>query len=187
MSATILEQPEIRKAAFSFSIDQYHCLISDKSTELLKGQIIKKMPKSPLHTIFLGLLSNFLRSILPENYCLRQESPIVTFDSEPEPDIAIVNGSFEEYFPNHPKTAVLVIEVSISSLELDRAKAIVYAEAEIPEYWIIRPDVQIIEIYKEPINGKYLTKKEEPFENELKLFGKEIRLTHFLPNKHLQK
>ncbi len=181
MSTTILDDPAIRKNAFSFSVSQYHKMLSEESTELIKGHVIKKMPKSPLHTIFLGLLVNFFKLIIPDFYCIRQESPISTIDSEPEPDIAIVEGPFEKYFSEHPSTAILVIEISVTTSELDRAKAIVYAEANIPQFWIIRPDVKLLEIYTNPKDGIYQTKIEQSFEDKLFIFENELRLAQFLP------
>ena len=57
--------------------------------------------------------------------------------SEPEPDIAVVQGTIDD-FPEHPQTAVLVVEVSHSSLSFDRTdKANLYAGAGIAGYWIV--------------------------------------------------
>jgi Uma2 family endonuclease len=44
----------------------------------------------------------------------------------------------------------LVIEVSIATLGIDRAKADVYAAAGIPEYWIVSPETREIEIHRQP-------------------------------------
>ncbi|MBE7412267.1 MAG: Uma2 family endonuclease [Leptospiraceae bacterium] len=176
MSTTILDDPAIRKNVFSFSVSQYHNLLSTESTELIKGQVIKKMPKSPIHTFFIEVLSAYLRKIVPKNFIVRQEAPISTIDSELEPDISIVEGPFEKYFSDHPTFAFHIIEISITTLEIDRAKAMVYAEAKVPEYWIIRPDVKLIEIYTNPKDGDYLTKKEKSFEDTLYIFENEFGL-----------
>ena len=50
--------------------------------------------------------------------------------------------------------------MAISSLVIDRAKAADYAVAGIPEYWIVRPDVNLIEVYREPVDGIYRAIKE---------------------------
>ena len=55
-------------------------------------------------------------------------------DSEPEPDVAVVPGSVEDYRSAHPSTAVLIIEVAVSSEDVDREKAELYASAGIKEY-----------------------------------------------------
>ena len=41
-------------------------------------------------------------------------------ESEPEPDVAVVPGSFRDYVGGHPSRPALVLEVSESSLALDR-------------------------------------------------------------------
>lgn len=43
-----------------------------------------------------------------------------------------------------------MIEVAITSLALDRAKEAVYATANIPEFWIIRPTKKRTEVYRDP-------------------------------------
>jgi Uma2 family endonuclease len=56
--------------------------------------------------------------------------------SEPEPDLAVVPA--DDYRHDHPARAVLVIEVSHSSLHKDLGiKADLYAKAGVPEYWVI--------------------------------------------------
>lgn len=52
----------------------------------------------------------------------------------PEPDVAIVRSTMEEFEIRHPTTAELVIEVAVSSVALDRANASLYAEAGGTEY-----------------------------------------------------
>jgi Uma2 family endonuclease len=64
-----------------------------------------------------------------------------------------------EFKTAHPCHAELVIEVAISSLELDREKARIYAAASIPQYLIVIPAEKKIEIYTDPKDGKYRTIK----------------------------
>ena len=66
-----------------------------------------------------------------------KEDPLTLADSEPEPDLAVIDGKIKDYDYIRVTTARLVIEVSVSSLALDRAKAAIYAAAGIPEYWIV--------------------------------------------------
>ena len=46
--------------------------------------------------------------------------------------------------------ALLVVEISDSSLRLDRLKAGIYAAAKIPEYWIVNVVDQTVEVYRKP-------------------------------------
>ena len=156
---SILDYPSVRHSALPISVDQYHQLgqtaIIPENTELIRGVIIGKMNKSPLHSWTVQFLVDTFRSALKGNYHLRQEQPLTFADSEPEPDIAIVHGQTGDYRTSHPMTARLVIEVAIATSALDRAKAELYAAAEIPEYWLVLPHEGKVEIYSDPQDDQY--------------------------------
>ena len=69
----------------------------------------------------------------------------------PEPDGAIVTREQMRRRP-HPNQALFLIEVSDSSLELDREQAYEYAAAGVPEYWIVNMRDRSVEIYREPVD-----------------------------------
>ena len=96
-----------------------------------------------------------LNALSLDGYCIRSEGPITTTDSEPEPDLAVCKGSENDFFDSHPTTAELVIEVAISSLEIDRKKAEIYAAAGVTEYWIVMPKTKAIEVYTKPSSDHY--------------------------------
>ena len=55
-----------------------------------------------------------------------------------------------------PEETLLVVEVSDTTLKYDRdTKLALYAEAEIPEVWIVNLKNDIIEIHRKPSNGIY--------------------------------
>ena len=55
-----------------------------------------------------------------------------------------------------PEETLLVVEVSDTTLKYDRdMKLSLYAEAEIPEVWIVNLKNDIIEIHQTPSNGIY--------------------------------
>ncbi len=70
---------------------------------------------------------------------MRCQLPVTTERSEPEPDLAIVQGSHGDYRYQHPVGAQcrLLVEVADKSLEKDRAKAAIYRAAGVQEYWIV--------------------------------------------------
>jgi Uma2 family endonuclease len=74
-------------------------------------------------------------------------------DSEPEPDVSIV--PLGDYEAEHPTTAVLVIEVSDTTLKKDRSKAAIYARARIGEYWIVNLGARTVEVYTSPDGDRY--------------------------------
>ena len=79
-------------------------------------------------------------------------------DSEPEPDISVVRGQPEDWMSSHPATAHLVVEVAVSSAAVDEEKAEIYAEAGIPEYWLVRAEAGTVDIYREPTRTGYRSK-----------------------------
>jgi len=83
------------------------------------------------------------------------QSPIVAHDeSEPEPDVAVV--PLGDYRKEHPASALLVIEVAVSSLNKDRrVKAPLYAASGFREYWIANVAETLIEVHRGPADGRY--------------------------------
>jgi Uma2 family endonuclease len=145
----LLEIPAIRKRAARLSVQDYHRL-PELPVELLRGTIIEKMSKSPLHAAVSDELRRLLSTQLRTGHFLRSEGPLTLADSEPEPDISIVKGESADFRHAHPATAELVIEVAVSSLEIDRVKALIYAEAGVKEYWIVCPQEKRVEVYRRP-------------------------------------
>ena len=146
----LLEVPAIRQRAARLSVEDYHRFGEGLHAELLQGILIEKTPKSPLHQFIVERLRRILAAQLRAEWIIRQEGPLTLQESEPEPDLAIVTAPEEAYRFAHPKTAQLVIETSISSLEIDRVKALIYAEAGVSEYWIVCPEQKQVEVYRKP-------------------------------------
>lgn len=159
-ASQMLEIPEIRALVSPVTVEQYHQFPEfnehGRRTELLHGVVIEKMSKSPLHASIAKLLYDGLNASAPSGFCVRQDQPLTLRDSEPEPDVAIVRGSVQDFRTRHPTTASLVIEISISSISLDREKAALYAEAGVEEYWIVLPVERRVEVYGRPEHGAYL-------------------------------
>ncbi|WP_182867427.1 Uma2 family endonuclease [Rhodopirellula sp. JC639] len=170
MSA-LLSNPAIRDAVVPISVETYHRMgkagIIDQRTELIGGVILQKMIKSPLHTLIVKQLVSAIEAQLPAELELRKEEPLTFSSSEPEPDIAIVQVGSYQPGANHPSTAQLVVEVAVSSEAIDRAKAAVYAEAQIPEYWIVLPSSKTIERFTHPGEEGYGTNETFEFGNPI--------------------
>jgi len=158
MSA-ILEIPEVRQRVSRLSVEEYHRLDefnhNGRRTELIRGIVIEKMSKSPLHRILASRLYQLLLALLPEGYSVWKEEPLTLTDSEPEPDISVTRGRESDFAESHPTTAELVIEGAVSSATLDRENASLYAEAGVKEYWIVLAPERRVEVYRQPENGRY--------------------------------
>jgi Uma2 family endonuclease len=123
--------------------------------ELLRGALFEKMSQSPLHASIVEIIRDFLTIRLPPDFTLRQEKPLTFEDSEPEPDIAIVAGSRYDFIEEHPSKAALIVEVSVTSQAIDRLKLEIYAEAGVPECWLILAEERCIERHTEPAGSRY--------------------------------
>ena len=156
MSA-ILENPVVRRHLHVIPVKQYHRMIEEgiasQQWELIRGILITKPAKSHVHSTIAARLLSRLTAALPE-YWVRKEDPLTFADSEPEPDISIVPGRIEDYAA-HPTTARLVIEVAISSEDIDREKGALYAEAGVEEFWLVLPEARAVEIHTGPRDGAW--------------------------------
>ncbi|MCA9126827.1 MAG: Uma2 family endonuclease [Planctomycetales bacterium] len=138
-----------------FTVEKYHqlgelgVLGPEDRVELLDGLIVEKMNQRPIHGFIVGWLSENLQRSLPSGWSLRCQLPITTEHSEPEPDLAIVNGVHTDFRDRHPRgiECRLVIEVADTSLEKDRVKADIYHSAGVQEYWIVNVASKSIERY----------------------------------------
>ena len=114
-------------------------LTEDDDIELLEGYLVQKMSRNPPHDDSISQTLETLMSLIPKSHRLRVQSAVaLPNDSEPEPDFAIVTR--KAYGAAHPTPADIacVIEVSDTSLDMDRIdKARIYADAAIPVYLIV--------------------------------------------------
>lgn len=149
--------------ALPTTVEQYHALHTQgliaEDVELLEGIIVEKMPKSPLHAYVLLFLLKLLQDVAAVGYHVRPEQPITCQRSEPEPDLAVVRGKPSDYLHAHPQTAELIIEIAVSSVEIDRRKAAIYAEAGVREYWIVLPETCQIEVHTTPMQTRYAVRR----------------------------
>ena len=142
------------------TVEAFH-LLSDaglipEKAELIAGFVFVKMPPSPPHSYYVNALASAFRPALPSGFSLRQEQPMVTSEeSEPQPDVAVVRGEWSAFLRRHPTTAEIVVEVALSSSDLDHRKAALYAAVEVGEYWIVLPDLRRVEVNTTPLHGEY--------------------------------
>jgi Uma2 family endonuclease len=88
-------------------------------------------------------------------------------DSEPEPDLAVVAGTIDDFRTEHPATARLVIEVAVSSEDLDREKTSLYAEAGVGEYWLVLVEKKVVERFSEPTAAGYANRSVVGFDSRI--------------------
>src|ERR1700679_3037006 len=93
----VLNVPEIRERVSPLSVAEYHQLgefnENGRRTELIRGIILEKMSKSPLHRFIVDQLRRILEAQISPDFILFSQDPITTIDSEPEPDVMVVRGA----------------------------------------------------------------------------------------------
>jgi len=154
-----VRQVEDDEVLLRLSVEQYHVMIQsgvfsdDERVELLEGLLVTKMPKNPAHVTAKRLLLRALEAVLPVGWFVDSQEPLTTSDSEPEPDLGVIQGDFNNYTDHHPgpSDSALIVEIADSSLRRDRGrKKRVYSRASVPVYWIVNLVDRQIEVYTLP-------------------------------------
>ena len=124
----------------------------DERLELIEGEIVVKITQNSPHATSIRLILEALRNPFGRGYVISSQLPLnLGSASQPEPDIAVVAGSIRDFTGGHPATAVLVVEVSDTTLASDRTlKAGLYAQAGIEEYWILNLADRTLEVHRQP-------------------------------------
>jgi Uma2 family endonuclease len=137
--------------------EEYHCLgkqgwFREQKVELLQGELIVLTPQSYAHANAVHRIFHQLSGLYGAEFSVRMQVPLVHEpNSEPEPDISVVPGSWRDY-SDHPQTAVLVVEVSKSSLDYDlHTKAHLYASMGIPDYWVLDLENRQLLVHRQPV------------------------------------
>ncbi|XZO01037.1 MAG: Uma2 family endonuclease [Microcoleus sp.] len=142
-----------------WTVEEYHRMIEagilneDDNIELLDGRIVEMSPQTPIHAATTQRSDRYLQHLLRDLAEIRVQLPITLATSEPEPDIAVVcidPGGYGDHHPNS-REILLLIEVSYSTLQIDRReKNLIYARANIAEYWILDLAGRQAYIYRNP-------------------------------------
>lgn len=152
-----------------FTVSDYYkmaeagILSPDDRVELIRGEILKMSPIKSQHAGVINKLVKMLIRQLDDRATVAGQNPLhISKFSEPEPDIIVARFREDEYVERHPRPedVFLLIEVADSSLAFDRkVKTPLYAQAGIPEYWIVNLNDRQIEIFRSPAEGEYQEKQ----------------------------
>ncbi len=148
-SATLLESRRpLRRREYDHLVQLG--AFDDERLELIDGVLVAMSPQGAEHAHLVSKLARILTTALGLRAEVRSHSPLAISDeSEPEPDIAVAPPG--DYAREHPKTALLVVEVADSSLRKDHAlKTPLYAAAGIAEYWIVNLVDRVVEVHRAP-------------------------------------
>ena len=134
-------------------------LHEDDRVELIKGEIVEMSPIGRRHKAFVGNLAQLLMvRVVGRAVVWAQSSIALSDDTEPQPDLAVLRRGAVSYKERDAwaEDALLLIEVADSSLAYDRStKLRLYAEAGIPEYWVVDCAAETVEVHRGPAPDGY--------------------------------
>jgi Uma2 family endonuclease len=129
-----------------------------RRVQLIGGEIVEMAAQKNLHAFGIKFTENAMIAAFGPNFWVRVQMSIdLSPHSVPDPDLAVIAGSAQSHYqasrttPN-PKTALLIVEVSHTTLAYDQGhKMSLYAAAGIADYWIVNIPDQQLEVYRQPI------------------------------------
>lgn len=88
-------------------------LLDGDRFELIDGELIRKMPKSPLHNLALLLLVEWLRGVFGARYVHQESSidlsPSLMLTNEPEPDAVVLRRPSADFPGDNPGPADILL------------------------------------------------------------------------------
>jgi Uma2 family endonuclease len=137
---------------YEIDTDTYNRMVAtgaleDAPVELLEGLLVEMSPQGVSHAAMIVRLTRHLASA---QAWLAVQVPLEAKPrSEPEPDLAL--SAAEPSFDHHFRTAVLAVEVAVTSHKKDReTKAPVYARVGVPTYWLVDVPAENVEVRTQP-------------------------------------
>jgi Uma2 family endonuclease len=156
---------EVAAARRLFTRQEYHrmgevgILKPTDRVELIRGEIVEMSPIGRRHVAFVDNLNQLLVVRLAGRAIVSVQNPVaLSDDTEPQPDLKVLRRRPVPYKEREAwgDDVLLVIEVAETSLAYDRStKLRLYAEAGIPEYWVVDCAAESIEIHRTPEGGRY--------------------------------
>ena len=159
----VIESVGIRR----FTVEEYHRMgqaavfAPGERVELIRGVIREMKPKGKRHVkAVMRLVRLFPVSLAGRaGFVVQDPLKMPGWHSEPEPDLLIISNPNPDAYGEEGTNPLLIVEVAETSLHYDRTvKASLYAEAGVPEYWIVNLVDDVLEVYRQPSRQSYESK-----------------------------
>ena len=125
-------------------------MFAGERLELIDGVLVLREPQKAPHATAVQASLDTLRRVFGPGWDVRPQLPVALDNvSEPEPDMAVVPGSYRDYRRRHPARPALVVEIADSTLMRDRRKGGLYARAGVRDYWIVNLIDDVLEVYRQ--------------------------------------
>jgi Uma2 family endonuclease len=125
----------------------------DRRVELIGGEIVEMAAQYDLHLAGIDLTADALTAAFGKGFWIRRQATLdLSPHGVPDPDLAVIPGGPRGAGRTIPTTALIVVEVSDSSLNYDRnVKVSLYAAGGIADYWIVNLVPRQLEVHRNPV------------------------------------
>lgn len=159
----VMEEKRLITVDEYYQMAEFGILKPNERVELINGEIIKMSLVNSTYGGYVTRVSRVLTKHIGYDLAtIPSQNPIrLNNYTEPEPDITIAKYSENDYEDNHPtaEDIYFLVEFSDSTLRYDQTKkARLYARHQILVYWVVNLVKKQLEVYQNPIDGKYTTK-----------------------------
>lgn len=156
----MVELPHHRFTVQAYEDMVHHGILTkDDRVELLAGEIVEMSPIGDPHIGHVNRLNAFFSAALGARAIVQVQMPVaLPPNSVPQPDVALLRPRADFYGNGkaRPGDILLLVEVAHSSLRRDRlVKVPIYAQAGVPEVWIIDVVHRSIDCYRDPFGETY--------------------------------
>ena len=148
-----------------FNVHEYHRMVDagilseDDRVELIYGEILAMTPIGNPHNAAVDRANRAFVRAAGDNAIVRVQGSVRLDEwDEPQPDIILLKPKDDFYAAEGagPADILLIVEIADSSVKYDRGlKAQLYAEMEIPEYWVADVNGNCVFAYSDPIKKSY--------------------------------
>ena len=161
--SSVATMPQTQPCPYRFSVEEFHKLGEAgifrprDRVELLDGEIILMSPIGIRHVQAVNWINECLVEQARRRYLVSPGNPVwLDEHSEPQPDMMLVPRVRKMERHPRPEDVFLLVEVSDSSLAYDRERKLTaYTKAGVREYWIVNLQQDILEVFRQPADGKY--------------------------------
>ena len=157
MSAVLALPKRTAATVLRWTVAQFHRaasagLFAGRRPVLLRGILWEQGEMNPPHADAILVCTEALRAAFGPSWTIRVQLPLVLSpDTDPMPDLAVVSGSVRANLGGHPTTAALVVEVSDTTFDTDvTEKAELYATAGIADYWVVDVNARTLLVFRDP-------------------------------------
>ena len=128
----------------------------DMWVELVRGELERTTPPMSEHGRRQAQVAIRLSKLIPEDRLVGDTAVLISNDTVLGCDAAILTAPVNEHRALRPEDVLLVVEVAETTSSRDLGlKRELYAEAGIPNYWVIDSKRSIVHVYGRPKDGDY--------------------------------